>query len=237
MALRATITCILPACKSIMLFLILKWPFPLLPGEMYILLIQVCCFLSLCSEMCWQAASFSVCMCMTGQRCGVTAWHCSYCEHDLGWRSAADADDLCHWGGFQGSVLTAALTSRRKTQTHRHALDEHIRPVQTVRGQCPSMTHFDYSILKQQVAGLSRVSSVFLASVQRQHSGPRENWLAKCPVYLWAVLSSTSSELKMSCLHLARGSIPLSGQIRLSVTRERQRSVAGHSVSPLRNVQ
>ncbi len=72
--------------------------------------------------MCWQAAFFFF-FCTTGQCSGVTAWHRSQCEHDLGWRSAADADDLCHWGGFQGSALTAALTSLGKdTHTHTHTL-------------------------------------------------------------------------------------------------------------------
>lgn len=40
----------------------------------------------------------------------------------------------------QGSALTS------HTHTHTHALDEHISP-----GQRPGMTHFDYSVLKQQV--------------------------------------------------------------------------------------
>lgn len=52
------------------------------------------------------------------------------------------------------------------------------------------------------------MSSVSLASVQRQHSGPRESWLATCPIYKWAVLSLTSSKPKMSCLHLARVQSP-----------------------------
>ena len=67
------------------------------------------------SETSWQDVSSGT----TGQCSGVSAWHSAHGEHDPGWRSAADADDLCHWGGFQGSALTTALTSL-ETHTHRH---------------------------------------------------------------------------------------------------------------------
>lgn len=90
----------------------------------------------------------------------------------------------------------------------------------TLWGQRPNMTHFDYSVLKQQVTGLPRMSSVSLASVQRQHSGPRESWLATCPIYKWAVLSLTSSKPKMSCLHLVRVQSPFQdGSSSLSLER------------------
>lgn len=88
-------------------------------------------------------------ICTTGQCSGVTAWHGPQTEHDLGWRSAADADHLCHWGGFQGSAMAAALTSLgRHTRAHTHASALH-----TLWGQRPGMTYFDYSVLKQQVMG------------------------------------------------------------------------------------
>lgn len=65
-------------------------------------------------------------ICTTGQCSGVTAWHGPQTEHDLGWRSAADADHLCHWGGFQGSAMAAALTSLgRHAHTHMHELYTH----------------------------------------------------------------------------------------------------------------
>lgn len=88
---------------------------------------------------------------------------------------------------FRAQLWLLPWQVKENTHTHTHALDEH-----TVWGQRPSMTHFDYSVLKQQVTGLPRMSSVSLASVQRQHSGPTESWLATCPIYKWAVLSLTS---------------------------------------------
>ena len=173
------------------------------------------------SETCWQDVSSGT----TGQCSGVSAWHSAHGEHDPGWRSAADADDLCHWGGFQGSALTTALTSlethtHRHTHTHTHPHQMNTSALHTLRGQRPNMTHFDYSVLKQQVTGLPRMSSVSLASVQRQHSGPRESWLATCPIYKWAVLSLTSSKPKMSCLHLVRVQSPFQdGSSSLSLER------------------
>lgn len=88
------------------------------------------------------------------QSCGVSAWHGPHSEHDLGWRSAADADDLCHRSGFQGSALAIALTNSRK-----HARPRIIspRPAQWW-GQHYSLTHFDCSVFKQQVMGFPRMS-------------------------------------------------------------------------------
>lgn len=72
----------------------------------------------------------------TGQCSGVTAWHCSYREHDLGWRSAADADDLCHRGGFQGSALTAALTSQGKHTHPRTHIHTHLMNTSGLHTRC-----------------------------------------------------------------------------------------------------
>lgn len=174
---------------------------------------------------------------------GGGTWRSSYCEHDPGWRSAAaDADDLCHWGGFQDSALTAALTSQGKhtpTQTHIRTCTRQINtsgPL-TAWVRRPSMTHFDYSVLKQQVTGLPRMSSVRLASVQRrqfrihgeQQAGKMPDLQVSCPItdIKWAQDVMSSSR---------KSSIPLSGWIKLSVAAEGQISVAGHTLPPRGNV-
>lgn len=199
--------------------------------------------------MCWQAALlfFSPFLC-TSRRCsGVSAWHSSYCEHDLGWRPAPDADDLCHWGGFQSSTLTAVLTNLRKT--HTLSLNEHIQPAHMhshthtrphknahIHCECLCMIHFDYGVLKQQVTGfpLNVICVVGLCSeavfgTQRELAGNMPNLQVSYPVtdIEWAEVVMSSS---------CKSSIPLSGWIRLYVTTESQISVAGHSGPPLGNV-
>lgn len=198
------------------------------------------------SEKRWQAACFFCCLPpdIRGGG-GVAAWRSSYCEHDPGWRSAAaDADDLCHWGGFQDSALTAALTSQGKhthqrkhthTSTRTHQINTSRSHTAWVRR--PSMTHFDYSVLKQQVTGLPRMSSVRLASVQRrqfrihgeQQAGKMPDLQVSCPIIdiKWAQDVMSSSR---------KSSIPLSGWIKLSVAAEGQISVAGHTLPPGGNV-
>lgn len=95
------------------------------------------------------------------------------------------------------------------------------------------MTHFDYSVLKQQVTGLPRTSSARLASVQRrqfrsrgeQQAGRMPDVQVSCPIIdiEWARDVMSSSR---------KSSIPLSGWIRLSVAAQRQISVAGHTLPP-----
>lgn len=173
-----------------------------------------CVLLNVLSELCWRRAFLF--LPAVGQSCGVSVWHGPHSEHDLGWTSAADADDLCHQSGFQGSALAVALTNSRK---HARPRITSPRPAQWW-GQHASLTHFDCSVLKQQVMGFPRMSYVSLASVQRQRSRPGESGLATCPNYKWAVLSLTSSRLKMSCLHLVRVQFPFQkGSFSLSLQR------------------
>lgn len=86
---------------------------------------------------------------------------------------------------------------------HRHACTQHIRPPHPVQwGQ--ALFCLIIVSLSNRWWGFPRMSSVSLASVQRWSTGPGECRLATCPIYKWAVLSLTSSKLKMSCLHLVR---------------------------------
>lgn len=87
-----------------------------------------------------------------GRSCGVSAWHGPHSEHDLGWRSAADADDLCHCSGFQGSALAVVLTNPRKpAQTCLRTTHPTTPPCPVVR---PGTLLFDYCVFKQQVTGV-----------------------------------------------------------------------------------
>lgn len=185
------------------------------------------------SEKRWQATCFFCCLPLDirgGGGGGVAAWRSSYCEHDPGWRSAAaDADDLCHWGGFQDSALTAALTSQGKhtptqTHTHTHTPDKHIRLARTRRESgvpvWPTLIILSLSNRWQGFPGCHLCGwPLFRGGSLGSTESSR---LARCPIYKWAVLSLTSSEPKMSCLHLARVQSPFQdGSSSLSLQRGR----------------
>lgn len=130
-------------------------------------------------------------------------------------------------------------STHQRKHTHAHTRTRQINTSgsHTAWVRRPSMTHFDYSVLKQQVTGLPRMSSVRLASVQRrqfrihgeQQAGKMPDLQVSCPIIdiKWAQDVMSSSR---------KSSIPLSGWIKLSVAAEGQISVAGHTLPPGGNV-
>lgn len=155
--------------------------------------------------------------------CGCWRWW----SLSLGWISGLSAD--CR----PDKSRKAHTNANTRTRTHQiNTSGPHTAWVWR-----PSMTRFDYSVLKQQVTGLPRMSSVRLASVQRrqfrihgeQQAGKMPDLQVSCPIIdiKWAQDVMSSSR---------KSSIPLSGRIKLSVAAEGQISVAGHTLPPGGNV-